>query len=315
MLDADILLPTDYNVHDWFDSRTLIRLVVLKQNILRHNDADILDFFKICFSITVRKSSWQRGGSWKIHRIPEPDRSRPALDPFRIFSRTCNENIGRLKNLAAAAPAGRAYPLLGNSKEIDANFKRIGRVLCDRKVNLVVTSPPYGDHKTTVAYGQFSRHLSHWLDLPVDKVRAVDRLGLGGKNYKTADDLGSQTLDRTLSQIQKNDLKLSKNKAPSRDREVYAYFHDLDQCLEQISRSMVEKSHACFVVANRTVRRITIPTDTILAELGRKYGLVVKTTMQRHIPNKRMPTRNAPENITNAIGETMTKESVIIMRC
>ena len=205
--------------------------------------------------------------------------------------------------------------MLGNSKEIDANFKRVNHVLHDRKVNLVVTSPPYGDHKTTVAYGQFSRHLSHWLDLPVDKVRAVDSIGLGGKNYKTTDDLESPTLNQTLSQIQKNDLKLTKNKKPTRDREVYAYFHDLDQCMEQISHNMVAKSHACFVVANRTVRRVTIPTDIILAELGAKHNFVVKTTMQRHIPNKRMPTRNAPENITNTVGKTMTKETIIIMRC
>ena len=141
-------------------------------------------------------------------------------------------------------------------------------------------------------------------------------MGLGGKNYKTSGDLGSPSLDRTLSHIQKNDLKLTKNKTPCRDREVYAYFYDLDQCLEQISHSLVAgKSHACFVVANRTVRRITVPTDTILIELGRKYGFVVKTTTHRHIPNKRMPTRNAPENITNSVGKTMTKESVIIMRC
>lgn len=314
LLDAGNLIPTEYNVKDWFDNRTLIQLALLKQNMFKLDGGDVLDFFKICFSLTVRKSSWQRGGSWKIHRIPEQDRDRSGLDPFEIFSNICNANVCRIKNLAMSGPTGRAYPLLGNSKEISANFKRVSRILCDQKVNLVVTSPPYGDHKTTVAYGQFSRHLGHWLNLPVDKVKAVDSLGLGGKNYKAIGDLGSPALAKTLSQIQKNDLKLTKNKAPCRDRDVYAYFYDLDQCLGQISQSLVDKSHACFVVANRTVRRIAIPTDVILAELGRKHGLAVKATMERHIPNKRMPARNAPENIANSVGRTMTKESIIIMR-
>ena len=288
----------------------------MKQNIIKINDKDILDFFKICFSLTVRKSSWQRSGSWKIHRISESDRCGLIPDTFSIFNKVCNANLEKIKNLAVARPTGRAYPLLGNSKEIDVNFRRVNQILQDRKVNLVVTSPPYGDHKTTVAYGQFSRHLSHWLDLPLEKVLTVDSMGLGGKNYQTNDDLESPALNQTLSQIRKNDVKLTKNKKPCRDREVYAYFYDLDQCLEKISSCLVtDKSHACFVVANRTVRRVTIPTDTILIELARKYGFVVKNTMQRHIPNKRMPIRNAPENITNVVGKTMTKESIIVMRC
>ncbi len=316
LLCSNNLYPSEYDTTGWFDTHTLIRLGLLKRSMIKVTDDDILNFFKICFSLTVRKSSWQRSGSWKIHRIPELDRCGASPDPFAIFNNVCNANIKKIKNLAMMHPVGRAYPLLGNTKEVDLNFKRVTHILQDKKANLVVTSPPYGDHKTTVAYGQFSRHLSHWLDLPVDEVRTVDSMGLGGKNYKTNNDLESPALGHTLTKIQKNDVKLTKNKKPCRDREVYAYFYDLDQCLEQISQCLVTgKSHACFVVANRTVRRITIPTDTILIELGRKYGFVVKNTMQRQIPNKRMPIRNAPENITNAVGKTMTQESIIIMRC
>ena len=141
-------------------------------------------------------------------------------------------------------------------------------------------------------------------------------MGLGGKTYHTIDDLGSPTLSLTLSKIQKSDLKLTKNKRPCRHREVYAYFHDLDQCLDQLSQIFTETNgHACFVVANRTVRRVTVPTNIILLELGRKYGFEVENVIQRQIPNKRMPSKNAPENIRSEVGETMTAESVIIMRC
>lgn len=33
------------------------------------------------------------------------------------------------------------------------------------KFDLMITSPPYGDSRTTVAYGQFSRLSLQWLDL------------------------------------------------------------------------------------------------------------------------------------------------------
>ena len=288
----------------------------MKRNMLKLDDGAISDFFRICFSLTVRKSSWQRGGSWKIHRVSQHDRVRLNFNPFEIFRDVCTANAKRVEQLISAKPTGRAYPLLEDSREVSPNHRRIRGMARDKNINLVVTSPPYGDHKTTVAYGQFSRHLGHWLDLPAKKVQDVDRVGLGGKSYNTEDDLGSPTLNCTLDKIQKNDLRLTKNKKPCRVREVYAYFYDLDQCLGQISQCLTgDKSHACFVVANRTVRRVVIPTNIILSELGRKYGFAVESVIPRTIPNKRMPAKNAPENIRHEAGETMTAESVIIMRC
>ena len=55
--------------------------------------------------------------------------------------------------------------------------------------DLLVTSPPYGDSKTTVAYGQFSRLSLQWLDfenIEEDKshetnIIRIDSLLMGGK--------------------------------------------------------------------------------------------------------------------------------------
>ncbi len=314
--DHDSCIPTSYDTENWFHQDTLTSLAILKHNVYRIANSDILDFFKVCLSLTVRKSSYQRNGAWKIHRISNEDRLKFNPEPIDIFADITRDNIRRMNDLRAAAePSGTAYPVLGDTRNIRSNFENMQHVLNDGKVNLMVTSPPYGDHKTTVAYGQFSRHLGHWLDLPGEHVLHVDKTGLGGKMYNDMDDLGSPTLNRTLDKIYKNDIKLTKNKLPCRDREAYAFFLDLDRCIDQISHVMaLKKSHACFVVANRTVRRVTVPTDTILAELGTKYGLTVEDVIYRDIPNKAMPSKNAPENITNETGKTMTRETILIMR-
>lgn len=47
---------------------------------------------------------------------------------------------------------------------------------------MVLTSPPYGDSKTTVAYGQFSFFGNHWLG--IQKARKVDDTLMGGKISK-----------------------------------------------------------------------------------------------------------------------------------
>ena len=314
--DRSINIPTSYDTENWFHRDTLMSLAVLKHNIYRISDANILDFFKICLSLTIRKSSYQRNGAWKTHRISNEDRLRFNPEPIDMFAHIVKDNIRRMDDLVTAKPSGTAYPILGDTRNMRLNFEKVQHVLNDSKVNLMITSPPYGDHKTTVAYGQFSRHSSHWLDLPDEYVLHVDKTGLGGRTYSDMDDLGSPTLNRTLDKIHKNDIKLTKNKLPCRDREAYSFFLDLDRCIDQISHSMIpKKSRACFVVANRTVRRVTVPTDVILAELGTKYGFTVEDVIYRDIPNKAMPSKNAPENITNETGKTMTRETILVMRC
>jgi hypothetical protein len=308
-------LPNKLDVENWYNPDSLKILTTLKHNIYNIRDVDVRDFFKICFSLTVRKSSYQRNGAWKIHRISKSDKLTFNPKPIEIFKQIVEDNIIKMNNLVNALPSGNAHTLLGDSRNISKNISKINKnILHDNKVHLVMTSPPYGDHATTVAYGQFSKHSGLWLELPEEQVLAVDSVGLGGK-YKIGGDLGSETLNPILEKVRKNDIILTKNKKPCRTEAVYSFFYDLDKCLEEISKNLVpEKSHCCFVVANRTVRRIVIPTDLITMELGNKYGFKIDKIIQRDIPNKVMPSKNLPENIIQKTGNTMTRESVIIMK-
>jgi hypothetical protein len=52
----------------------------------------------------------------------------------------------------------------------------------DSDFDLILTSPPYGDSRTTVAYGQFSRLSNQWLDF--ENVTSLDNNLLGGKTSK-----------------------------------------------------------------------------------------------------------------------------------
>ena len=55
--------------------------------------------------------------------------------------------------------------------------------LLDKSVDLVVTSPPYGDSHTTVAYGQFSRLSNEWLGH--ENAVHIDRNLMGGQSPMT----------------------------------------------------------------------------------------------------------------------------------
>lgn len=68
------------------------------------------------------------------------------------------------------------------------------------------------------------------------------------------------------------------------------------------------------MVANRKVAGISLPTDEAIQCFFEKKGFLHFDTFERIIPNKRMPSRNSPTNITGKTEETMSKEYVVVMQ-
>lgn len=165
----------------WYCPGTVETLTCIKYHVFKTADAALRDFFKVCFALTERKVSYQRNGSWKLHRISAADIQKFKPDPLGMFERVAQANIPRMMELVAADPQGRAYTVTGDSRHLQDSLGGVSdHILDDGKVHLVVTSPPYGDHPTTMAYGQFSKHPGLWLDLPEEDVLTVDAVGLGG---------------------------------------------------------------------------------------------------------------------------------------
>ena len=176
-------------------------------------------------------------------------------------------------------------------------------------VDCILTSPPYGDSRTTVAYGQFSRLSAQWIDMFDDPNDAsgLDNELLGGRATKSLmHELSSPYLNDVLERIAKRD--------EARARDVLSFYIGLNECLKQAHRILKPKKYFCLVIGNRMVKQVRIPTDFIIAELGEKIGFTCEEIIVRNIPGKRMPIRNSPTNIVGAFEETMNKESIVILR-
>ena len=302
--------PKEKSLKFWYQDDALKDLQILKNHVFLIKDEKTRDFFKICFSLATRKVSFQKNSIYKIYRMKPDKRELFKPNVLDEFSKICKNNIKNMNEFSNTLGINysKATPILGNTFAAP-------ELLDGKKPTLVVTSPPYGDHGTTVAYGQFSRHPGMWLELEDnDELFAVDSNGLGGQKKKTIEDLHSETLDKTLKKIKEKDSQIPKEKThANRTADVYSFFYDLDKCFDKISQVLKPKqSHCCFVVANRTVRREKIPTDIICVELAKKYGFKHVDTIYRTIANKAMSLKNAPENIVNFSGNTMTKESIVI---
>lgn len=313
--------PEKLDLSFWYPKDPIKKLPILKNAINQIKEKSIREFFLICFSFTTRRTSFQKNSAYKIYRMKPEMRAEFEPDTFKKFSDICKKNIENMNdfNKELKKQKSKAFTILGDSRDIGKQFSKIpGEILDDGKAHLVVTSPPYGDHGTTVAYGQFSKHPGLWLDLKEkEELLSVDLNGLGGRKIKDSSELESPILDKLLKKIKKKDAEaVKKTNLSDRAGDVYAFFYDLDSCLEQLSLNLKQgKSNLCFVVANRMVRREKVQLDEILIEIAKKWDIKKDgDIIYRTIANKATATKNAPENISNKKGDTMNQESIVLLK-
>ncbi|MEM3484126.1 MAG: DNA methyltransferase [Candidatus Bathyarchaeia archaeon] len=290
----------------WFKDYVIEDLSLLRKLIDSEiKNEDIRSFMNVCFSNTVRLVSGTRKGEFKLYRIPEKTWKTFKPNVFRTFEERVTLSIGKMgefyQHYNKLNKKFKATIIEGDSRDLLSEKFPCGE-LTEESVDLIVTSPPYGDSKTTVAYGQFSKLSLLWLGYGKEVALEVDKKSIGGsRNHHS---ISSKTLDLTISKIPD----------PERAKEVLDFFVDLTTVLERLERVMRKGAHACFVLGNRTVKSIKIPSDEILIEIGKEYGLKHVTTIYRRIPSKRIPWMSSPTNVKGEKVGTISKESIVILK-
>lgn len=186
------------------------------------------------------------------------------------------------------------------------DFNTVERIehIENESVDIIVTSPPYGDSRTTVAYGQFSRLANKWLD--IENATQIDNKLMGGRIYKEHYSVDFDLLNQALCQITEEDEK--------RAKEVTAFYHDYRKSVENVAKTVKKGGYACYVVGNRKVKGVVLPIDETTKFLFENQGFEHVETIIRNIPNKCMPSKNSPANITGKTDTTMNNEYIVVMR-
>lgn len=289
--------PNIKNIDYWFSKNSQIKLALILNYIENINDEKIKNFFKVAFSETVRESSLIKPGEFKLVRIKNIEEKKD-IDVFGLMTAKLSRNRLGLIEFQKDCPENvesRVYDF-NSVVSIPSN------ILPHKSVDIVLTSPPYGDSRTTVAYGQFSRLANEWLGY--EDANQVDKKLMGGIKKKKQSNFKSAVLNDLI------DTLTSKDK--NRVLDVISFYLDFQASIKNISAVVKRKGFACFVVGNRTVKGITIPNDEITVELLEENGFTHIETIIRNIPNKRMPLKNSPSNIVGETSTTMRKEYIII---
>lgn len=292
-----VILPEVKNIDFWFSKDVQKKLGILLGYIENINDVPMKNFFKVAFSETVRETSYVKQGEFKMVRSKNL-KDKEISDVFGIMISKLSRNKQGLIEFEKSCRNG-SYTSI-----YDFNTVKVipDTLIKPNSIDIVVTSPPYGDSRTTVAYGQYSRLANEWLGY--EKASQIDKILMGGEKRKHTHVFKSEILNDVVSLIQKQDKE--------RVRDVISFYEDYEQSINNVSRSLKKGGFVCYVVGNRTVKGINIPTDEITTQLFEDNGFTHIETMVRNIPNKRMPLRNSPSNIAGETASTIKNECIVI---
>ena len=298
--DAEEFLPQGRFFENWYTKEVLLKLSYIREIISKFYDSDIKDFFMLCFLQTSRKCSLQRQGEFKMYKISPEKRKNYNPDAVKIFLEILKINFEIMKK--DILEKENAINKDCSTKII--NFRTDEGFLQEynNAVDLVITSPPYGDSATTVAYEQFSRFANEWLE--IEKPEKLHKKMLGGKTIKEEIAFGIPELDNAISKIS----------SVKRRHEVITFYRDYKKSISNIGKTLKRGGIVCFVVANRTVGGVILPTDLATIKMFEENEFELIDKFERNINRKRMPLKNSPTNQKGKKQETMLKEHIIIMQ-
>ncbi|TAG06692.1 MAG: modification methylase [Cytophagia bacterium] len=283
-------LPNVTNPHFWFSNEVLNNLNILKHFIFQIENEQVRNFFILPFSETVRECSFTRNNEFKLFKMKAEDILKFNPDVFGVYFKKLNDTIFIYTNIY--------FPKLTNEVNVNVNYSAFE--VSENSFDVVLTSPPYGDSRTTVAYGQFSTLSNEWTG--IDYARKIDGMLMGGVKSKQMYESGIMT--DYIAEVGILDKK--------RALEVSSFYVDLENSIKKVASSIKKGGKSIYVVGNRTVKNIQLPTDQFIAEKFEENGLKHLVTYERALTSKSMPSKNSPTNKTGKTVNTMLFEYIVV---
>ena len=239
-------------------------------------------FARVALSDCLREVSIQRMNEWKNYRIngwrlaDMDDLYQPLLPLFRekLWANlsSVREYIDQLKERESYKSTKFVVDSINCVNSSRFTSLKEG-------VNLVVTSPPYGDSPTTVAYEQFSWQTNVWLGLDPRPSGQLAKDMMGGRIAKKVESLGCRVVD---SAIRKMKPKFAKRN--------YSFYRDYLKSVENIAANVTRGGYVCYIVGNRTSGGQNMRLDLFTRWAFEQNGFKrVGDIKKRVIPGTRMP--------------------------
>ena len=288
-------------LQDWFPTKSIAEVshCIHKASDIKNSDNE--NFILIALSECLRLISFQRNGEFKLYRIKSEQRESHYVDLYKLLIKRLERNLEGVEKYLQIVQSDTKNVGVFDFNTVITN----GLEIVEKRPNIVVTSPPYGDSGTTVAYAQFSWLTNVWLGLDKQAPGALDRSLMGGRR-EGVEEFGFKPMDDALSKVLEQDEK--------RAKEVMHFYREYRDSMVNVASIVESGGYVCYVVGNRTVKGTQLPTDQFTAWVFENAGFEYVATYLRDIPNKRMPSKNSPTNKAGKKVSTMHKEYLVVLK-
>ena len=258
------------NIYHWFKPYVAEDLGFLRTAIQEITDQTIQNFFYVCFSSTMYHVSNIRKADnpYFIRILHQEEMKKHKPQVLDQFIKTVKQSSKALKSIQGAKKHATWI------KIFNASTKDLTSLIGNETVDLIVTSPPYGEEKNTMDYARFSKLSMYWLGLDGKQVKEMKMNALGStlRHWEQCE-LASKTLGERLEEISK--------KSQQRADEVYSFFCDYLICLRQMFEVTKHGGNCCIVIGDRTASGVSIPNGKITSELCEDVGFTTIENVQR----------------------------------
>lgn len=302
------------NRDKWFGREVQIALSKVRRAIREEDTLWARRFFWVALAETARATSNSRTSTFKLHIRTQEDIDGRSCDPVGTFKKALARNIQHYEEQATKLSESGQLVRGHYQREVAVSLADIRKVKGKADLDIVVTSPPYGDNATTVPYGQYSYLPLQWVDLQdidddidddcLASTHEIDTRSLGGSKRVKKEE-ADHIRDR--SPAFRNYIKSLDGQPRDRALRVTAFFRDLDGCIDPILNGLRPGGLMVWTLGNRKVGGKRVPLDRILTDMLQAHHATLLYRLTRRISSKRM----APKN---NIADTMSSETILVMR-
>lgn len=305
----------------WFSPPVVAELSALRAAIASHPGLDSRRFLWVCLAETVRLVSNSRTSTFKLHAYSDEQLKLRSPQPIATFGRIGEANIVQVtehSNELAGAGHLRRGRYNRDVTLLHADVLDAGAWPKGLKADGLMTSPPYGDNRTTVPYGQHAFLPLMWIDradIPagpnVEELLGspyrTDVASLGGRRTSEPGYVRDELSKRSAS-VAATAEALSTKPGNGLGR-FLSFCNDIDAAIAATGPRLRSGAIQFWTLGERRISGLQIPSTRIVAELSGARGASEVTTIRRAIPRnaKRMALRNDTV-------ETMATEDILVLQ-
>lgn len=312
--DTDYFVRFD-NQHKWFSKSASIALSRIARAIEGERDQDVRRVFWVVLARVVRVVCNSRTSTYKLHAKSMPASSSESIDGLAHFASQSKVVLAALQSHARALSDAGVLKHGRYTGNIVLSVKNIldKRASNSVEADIVITSPPYGDNRTTIPYGQYSYLPLKWIplydiaptlsDSLIDNTHATDTASLGGSAVRAL----SRGIEEcgNYASYQKTIKQLSGSQ--DGQKRFASFAADLKKSVDVLSAATAASGFHIWTVGERRIAGKQIPMAALIQEMLEAKNITHVHSASRRILSKRMAARNT-------LSDTMDAEQIIIAR-